>query len=88
MSTVYVATAVVKTKGGPSGSLYTEEDWNDEATVETNGYRFSKVCASYMKFAMDLTHQALKFDILVHYSSILAHMYYCYDSARFMNAYR
>lgn len=34
----------MKPKAGPSdGKLYNEDDWNDEAKVETDGYRYSKV---------------------------------------------
>lgn len=36
--------AVVKNKKGPSnGSLYTEEDWNDESSLTVSPYMYSKV---------------------------------------------
>lgn len=48
--------AVVKSEKGPAnGSLFTEEDWNDESSLNDQPYRFSKVlvpccvCASYRR---------------------------------------
>ena len=38
--------AIMKSKKGPaSGSLYTDEDWNDEATLTDSAYSYSKVTA-------------------------------------------
>ena len=35
---------MIKRKKGPSnGELYTDEDWNDEATLAEASYAFSKV---------------------------------------------
>ena len=36
---------MIKRKKGPSnGELYTDEDWNNEATLAEASYAFSKVC--------------------------------------------
>ena len=46
--------AMEKKKAGPiNGKLYTEEDWNDEATLDTFPYHLSKKLAE--KLAWDLS---------------------------------
>ena len=35
--------AVAPTRNPPSGALYTDKDWNSEATLETAAYQYSKV---------------------------------------------
>ena len=44
MQRAWWVTAVVNSKKGPgNGSVYTEEDWNVESSVEDEPYRYSKV---------------------------------------------
>lgn len=44
MQCAWWVTAVVNSKKGPgNGSVYTEEDWNVESSVEDEPYRYSKV---------------------------------------------
>ena len=50
---------MIKRKKGPSnGELYTDEDWNDEATLAEASYAFSKVTSSPKKL-MYLPEQRL-----------------------------
>lgn len=44
--------SVVKPKAGPFKELYDEEDWNNESTIEDNPYRFSKVEAEKVGWAL------------------------------------
>ena len=55
MQRAWWVTAVVNSKKGPgNGSVYTEEDWNVESSVEDEPYRYSKVwklpVAFYVKY--------------------------------------
>jgi hypothetical protein len=46
--------AVVNGKAGPgNGSLFTEEDWNTESSVEDEPYRYSKARPSCRRMASD-----------------------------------
>ncbi len=45
---------MVNGKAGPgNGSLFTEEDWNTESSVEDEPYRYSKARPSCRRMASD-----------------------------------
>lgn len=48
--------AMIKRKKGPgNGELYTDEDWNDEATLADASYAFSKVCSRLARASLSAT---------------------------------
>lgn len=48
----FVYAAIMKMKGGPlKGKVFTDEDWNDEATVNEGSYEYSKVGHCQSKWA-------------------------------------
>ncbi len=54
--------AIVKPKAGPSGKVYTEEDWNTEVDENAQGadaYRYSKVLNTYNLLHTDVSSNTI-----------------------------
>lgn len=54
--------AIVKPKAGPSGKVYTEEDWNTEVDENAQGpdaYRYSKVLHIYNLLHTDVSSNTI-----------------------------
>ena len=59
----FVCAAIMKMKNGPlKGKVFTDEDWNDEATVNEGPYEYSKVSQRQSQRATQTMSTVLKPD--------------------------